>query len=132
MSTTPGQSSELLTVVLTSGSATEEEKRQAKMLYQDIVFIGFSWQRNGRVDEIARQEDEEVRERMDEKESFVMTKKEYQEMIDRLVEQMHLSAQSEEYYRLAMIKDRIAELRAEMEHPRHIRQENGEEDWNNE
>lgn len=118
--------------MLTSGSATEEEKRQAKMLYQDIVFIGFSWQRNGRVDEIARQEDEEVRERMDEKESFVMTKKEYQEMIDRLVEQMHLSAQSEEYYRLAMIKDRIAELRAEMEHPRHIRQENGEEDWNNE
>ncbi len=106
---------ELKTVVEKSKSATTEERTQAENLYKEILYIGFEWQRTGKVDAISRQEDEEVAERLEEKEKLFITKEEYQHMIKVLEEQMHLAAQSEEYHRAAMIKDRIRELHEEME-----------------
>lgn len=106
---------ELKTVVEKSKSATATERTQAENLYKEILYIGFEWQRTGKVDAISRQEDEEVAERLEEKEKLFITKDEYKHMIKVLEEQMHLAAQSEEYHRAAMIKDRIRELKEEME-----------------
>ena len=67
------------------------------------------------MDEISRKENEEIRERLEEKEKLFITEKEYEDMIGVLGEQMKLSADSGEYHRAAMIKDRIRELKEEME-----------------
>ncbi len=106
---------ELKTVIETSPAATAVERSRAEDLYREILYTGFDWQRSGLVDEISRQENEEVAERLEEKEKLFITKDEYRQMIRVLEEQMHLAAQSEEYHRAAMIKDRIRELKEEME-----------------
>lgn len=105
---------ELREVILKSPAAAEREKKKAEELYRDILYTGFEWQRTGLVDEISRREDEEIRERLEEKEQFFITKEEYRQMIKTLQEQMHLAAQAEEYHRAAMIKDRIRELGEDM------------------
>ena len=105
---------DLLSVILKSENASVEEKSFAKKLYQEIIYAGFTWQRNGLVDEMAREEDEEIKDRLKEKERFVMTKEEYRDMIETLKEQMYLSAKTEEYHRASMIKDRIRELEEEL------------------
>lgn len=106
---------ELKGVILEAPKAAQNEKEQSKELYQNIVYTALDWQRTGLVDELSRKEDEEIRERLEEKEKLFITKEEYEQMIKTLIEQMHLSAKSEEYHRAAMIKDRIRELREEME-----------------
>ncbi|OWK26977.1 MAG: hypothetical protein US76_01995 [Parcubacteria group bacterium GW2011_GWA2_38_13b] len=106
---------ELRIVVNESLEATESEKKRAEELYRLIIYTGFEWQRSGLVDEISRKENEEIRERLEEKEKLFITGKEYEDMIGVLGEQMKLSADSGEYHRAAMIKDRIRELKEEME-----------------
>ncbi len=101
---------ELKTTILESPMATADEKVLAGELYRDILFKGFEWQREGIVDELSRREDEEVRERLDDKEKLYITKAEYRQMIKTLKAQMALSAKAEEYHRASMIKDRIREL----------------------
>ena len=49
------------------------------------------------------------------KEKLFITKAEYKQMIVTLEGQMHLAAKTEEYHRAAMIKDRIRELKEELE-----------------
>lgn len=106
---------ELKTIVLESKNSKAKEKEKAENLYRDIIYTALDWQRSGYVDEISRKEDEEIRERMEEKEKLFITKEEYQEMIKTLDEQMHLAAKAEEYHRASMIQDRIRELREEVE-----------------
>ena len=106
---------ELKNVILEAKDATAKEKSRAEELYKHILFTGFDWQRSGKVDEIARQEDEEVAERREMKEKLFITKAEYKQMIVTLEGQMHLAAKTEEYHRAAMIKDRIRELKEELE-----------------
>lgn len=105
---------ELKTIILKSSRATEKEKLEAEEFYKNIIYKGFEWQRSGLVDQISRQEDEEIKERLNEKEKFFITKAEYQQMIKVLEEQIQSAAKSEEYHRAAMIKDRIRELKEEM------------------
>ena len=106
---------ELKQVVLEAPASTVQEKNRAEELYRNIVYTALEWQRSGLVDAISRQEDEEVRERLEEKEQLFITKDEYRQMIATLEQQMHLAAKAEEYHRAAMIKDRIRELNEEME-----------------
>lgn len=105
---------ELQAVVQKSPQAIMEEKNRAENLYRDIIYTGFEWQRSGLVDELSRKEDEEIRERLEEKEKLFITQDEYKQMIKTLKEQMQLAAKAEEYHRAAMIKDRIRELEEEM------------------
>ncbi|MEK7626965.1 MAG: hypothetical protein AAB397_00075 [Patescibacteria group bacterium] len=105
---------ELKVVVNESSEATELEKKRAEELYNLIIYTGFEWQRSGLVDEISRKENEEIRERLEEKEKLFITEKEYEDMIGVLNEQMKLAANSEEYHRASMIQDRIRELKEEM------------------
>lgn len=106
---------ELKSVVMEAPKASSEEKQKADDLYDDILATAFDWQRNGLVDEIARHEDEESHAIMEIKERPYVTKQEYKNMIDTLVDQMRLAAKSEDYYRAGMIKDRVVELAGEME-----------------
>lgn len=106
---------ELRDILRRSPAASEAEKKQAEQLYQDILYTGFDWQRSGRVDVIARQENEEIQGRLEEKGKLFITKADYAQMIHTLNEQMRLAAQREEYYRAGMIQDRIRELKEEME-----------------
>ncbi len=104
---------ELKIVVAKAETATAGQCQQAEELYKSIIFTGFDWQRSGLVDEISRQEDEEVIERLEEKEKLFITKAEYQQMVKVLEEQMANAAGTQEYHRAAMIKDRIRELHEE-------------------
>ena len=106
---------ELKNIILKSRAATTKEKEQAEEFYKNIIYTGFEWQRSGLVDQISRQEDEEIKERLDEKEKFFITKSEYEQMIKVLEEQIQSAVQATEYHRAAMIKDRIRELKEEME-----------------
>lgn len=106
---------ELRNVILKSRRATDKEKESAGNWYKEILFLGFEWQRSGLVDQLSRQEDEEIRERLEEKEKLFINKAEYRQMVKTLEEQMTLAAKAEEYHRASMIKDRIRELKEEME-----------------
>jgi len=106
---------DLKQVVLDSSKPSQEEKQRAEELYKNIVYIGFKWQREGKVDEIARQEDEDVLGRLHQKGKLFITKEEYGQMIETLKEQVRSSAKDEDYHRAAMLKDRILELGQEME-----------------
>src|SRR3989344_1857503 len=109
---------ELRTLIQTAGKAKPEEKETAEELYKKINFTAFDWQRSGYVDELSRKEDEEIIERLEEKEKSFVTKKEFRQMINTMTGQMRLAAKAEEYHRAAMIKDRIRELKEEMEKAR--------------
>ncbi len=106
---------ELKDVILIAPASSVKDKKTAQDLYAKIIFTGFEWQRSGLVDEIARLEDEEVRERLEEKEKLFITKEEYEKMIGTLKEQMRAAAENEEYHRAGMLQDRIRELKEEME-----------------
>ncbi|KKS44180.1 MAG: hypothetical protein UV08_C0025G0006 [Parcubacteria group bacterium GW2011_GWA2_42_18] len=98
---------DLRTVVNNSETSTDAEKQRAEELYKMIIYTGFEWQRSGLVDEISRNEDEEIRERLEEKEKLFVTKEEYQNMISNLKEQMKTAADSEEFHRAAMINETL-------------------------
>lgn len=105
---------DLKIVVKNSEAATDAERQKAEELYRLIIYTGFDWQRSGLVDEISRSEDEEIRERLEEKEKLFATKEEYENMISNLKEQMKTAVDLQEFHRAAMIKDRIRELKEEM------------------
>lgn len=105
---------ELRQIVLSSPKSTDKERENAEELYKNIMYTGFDWQRKGKVDEIARQEDEDVLGRLHQKGKLFITKNEYGQMIKTLKEQVESSAKDEDYHRAAMLKDRIQELNEEM------------------
>jgi len=106
---------ELKNIVLSSSESSEKEKNKAEELYKNILYTGFAWQRDGKVDEIARQEDEDVLGRLHQKGKLFITKEEYGQMIKVLNEQIVNAVHDQDYHRAAMLKDRIQELSEEME-----------------
>lgn len=106
---------ELKKIVLDSLKTSPEEKEKAQELYKNILFSGFEWQREGRVDEIARQEDEDVLGRLHQKGKLFITKDDYGHMVKTLGEQVASAANDEDYHRAAMLQDRIKELTEEMD-----------------
>lgn len=104
---------ELLAVVQSAPGVHTEEKKLAEGFYRNIVYAGFDWQRSGKVDELAREENEEILALQERTERPYITRDEYHHMISVLKEQMALSAKAEEYHRAAMIKERILELTEE-------------------
>jgi predicted glycosyl hydrolase (DUF1957 family) len=106
---------QLRQIVLSSTLSTDEEKTNAEEYYKNIMYTGFSWQRSGKVDEIARHENEDVLGRLHQKNKLFITKEDYNGMIKVLKEQVKSTAKEEDYHRAAMLKDRIKELQEEME-----------------
>ncbi len=100
---------ELLDTVLASPSASEKDEEKAQGLYYQIITLGFEWQRSGKVEEMARQEDEEVRERTDEGLPQLPVE-EVSKMITNIRREMLGVAKKQEYERAAQLRDRIKEL----------------------
>jgi alpha-amylase/alpha-mannosidase (GH57 family) len=104
---------ELYDSVALMAEVPQDTKEQARHLYHSIVFKAFDWQRSGKVDQLARSEDEDVRQRTDVGLPH-LPKAEVQKMVDRLQGEMLLVAGRQEYERAAQVRDRINELKAYM------------------
>ena len=84
-------------------------KARAVELYHDIVFKAFDWQRSGIVDQLSKQEDEDIRQRTDEGVPK-LPRAEIEKMITKLREEMAAVVAAEEFERAAQVRNRIAEL----------------------
>ena len=104
-------SKELRDVVLLCPGVDEKQKTQAQELYQQIIFTGFDWQREGIVDQLARQEDEEVRQLTDSA-TPELPKAEIEKMVANLTKEMNTMAERQEFERAGQLRDRIKELRS--------------------
>lgn len=105
---------ELKETVLAVSDASEEIKHQAKELYYTIITLGFDWQRTGKVEALAKKEDEEIRMRTDA--AFPkLPKEELEKMIEHIKAEMEEVAKHQEYERAAILRDRIKELHGYLE-----------------
>ncbi len=102
---------ELKETVLAVPNATAEMKKKAQELYFEIITTGFAWQRIGRVEEMARVEDEEMRMHTDAALPS-LPESELQKMIDHIKAEMDEVAANREYERAALLRDRIKELQS--------------------
>lgn len=100
----------LLKAVQSCDNIEEKIKQQAKELYLGIIITSFDWQRSGKVENMSRKEDEEIKTRMTISSSS-LSEKDYQEMTENLTLQMLTSAKSQEYTRAQQIKERIKEIK---------------------
>jgi len=101
---------ELRDVVLALKKAPKVTKEKAQKLYHNIVFTGFEWQRNGTVEALSKQEDEEIRQHTDEA-IPKLPKKEINKIIKNLRREIKITVEKEEFERAAQLRDRIKELR---------------------
>jgi len=101
---------ELSDTVVKIPGISREKKDRAMDLYRSIIFTAFDWQRSGIIDDFARQEDEDIRQRTDQG-MPMLPKDEIEKMIKKLEEEMAAVSKKEEFERAAQIRDRIAELR---------------------
>jgi len=101
---------ELSDTVVKIPGISREKKDRAMDLYRSIIFTAFDWQRSGIIDDFARQEDEDIRQRTDQG-LPMLPKDEIEKMIKKLEEEMAAVSKKEEFERAAQIRDRIAELR---------------------
>lgn len=101
---------ELKDVILLLKKVSEQTKQEARELYQNIVFTGFEWQRNGTVETLSKQEDEEVRQLTDEA-IPELPEEEINKIINNLKKEIKLMVKREEFERAAQLRDRIKELK---------------------
>lgn len=101
---------ELRDTIDTVPDATAEVKQEARKLYYEIITTGFDWQREGIVEELSRQEDEEVRMRTDAG-LPKLPKEEIEKMIATLQKEIEQVAANQEFERAIQLRDRVQELR---------------------
>ena len=102
---------ELLTAVQLMPGIDDGIKNRALELYTKIIFTAFEWQRTGKVDELARSEDEDVRQRTDIG-LPELPKREIKKMVSRLRGELKGVVKLEEFERAAQLRDRIRELKS--------------------
>ena len=100
---------ELKETVLATPDASEETKQRARDLYLAIITTAFAWQREGRVDELAKSEDEEIRMHTDAALPG-LPREEVEKMIKRLEAEIEEVIRNREFERAAILRDRIKEL----------------------
>lgn len=108
---------ELKDVVRGAAGATDTEKARAQELYQNIIFTGFEWQREGLVEQLAHEEDEEVRQLTDQG-LPELPKAEIEKIVANLTREMNLMSERQEFERAAQLRDRIKELRSYESRPK--------------
>lgn len=105
---------ELKETVLAVPDAPAETKRKAQDLYYAIVTTGFAWQRAGKVEAMARLEDEEIRMHTDAALPG-LPKAEVEKIIAHIQQELDEVAGKQEFERAALLRDRIKELRGYIE-----------------
>ena len=101
---------EFLNAVLKTPGISEYKKNKARKLYQSIIFTAFDWQRSGLVDELAKKEDEDIRQRTDQG-LPTLPREEIEKMVNKLSTEMEAIVKKQEFERAAQIRDRIVELK---------------------
>lgn len=104
---------ELLDAVLLVPDASEEVKTRARDLYFKIITTGFEWQREGKVDELAAKNDEEIM-MMIAEDLGKYSKEDLENMIAQQEKEMLELAKNEEFERATHPRNRIRELREYM------------------
>lgn len=102
---------ELKDTVLKTPGTSSQAKHKAQRLYQDIIFTGFEWQRSGKVEQLAHQEDEEIRQITDEA-VIDLPKEEVEKIVANLSKELKTVTDQQEFERAAQLRDRIKELRS--------------------
>lgn len=100
---------ELKETVSAVPDAPDYVKRQAQDLYYKIITTGFEWQRMGKVEELARREDETMR-MLTDRGIPELPKGEIRKMIDTIKQELELVVKNQEYERAVQLRDRIKEL----------------------
>jgi len=85
------------------------EIKRAKEWYAQILFMGFEWQRSGKVEEISRSNDEDVIARITAEMPYI-PETEFNGIVSNLQHQMESSSKNLEFERAAQLRDRIKEL----------------------
>jgi len=88
----------------------KEEEILAKKLYLEIILLGFKWQRNGKIDRMSKEEDEEIRQQLS-KNDTILTPEKCQELIISLEKQLRKATKEQQYQQAEQIKKRIWELK---------------------
>jgi hypothetical protein len=99
---------ELVDAIAASPDATAAHRQQAEAHYRHILAQAFDWQRSGKVDELARRDDEELRQAAGARTK--LPRAEVEAMIKRLRRDMHTAANREDFERAASLRDRAREL----------------------
>lgn len=100
---------ELLGAIKSVPNVSDSTIKKAEYLYTKIITTGFEWQRTGKVEELAREEDEEIRQITDRGLPH-LNKQEINKMVANLNKQRLAAADKQEYERAAQFRDRIQEL----------------------
>jgi predicted glycosyl hydrolase (DUF1957 family) len=100
---------ELKETVLAVPDISEADKRRAQDLYFKILTTGFEWQRTGKVEVLARKEDETMRMLAD-RGVVDLPKEELQKMIATIQKELEQVVHNQEYERAVQLRDRIREL----------------------
>ncbi len=100
---------ELKESIFTLPDISKEDKKKAIDLYKEIVFTSFSWQRDGVIDTMANNFDEEAVEIIETK-SYYADPKEYDSIIKHLEKQMLDSATKLNFKRAEEFRQRINNL----------------------
>ncbi|MFH1896553.1 MAG: UvrB/UvrC motif-containing protein [bacterium] len=103
--------SDLLTAIKAVKGLPQKDFNRAYNLYIKIITLGFAWQRSGKVEELARDEDEEIRQLTDRGLPH-LSAREINKMIANLDKQRQSAAKKQEYERAGQFRDRIKELDA--------------------
>ncbi len=109
---------ELMETVQVLPDVPAEKVKRAQTLYFDILTTGFEWQRSGKVEELAQEEDEAVRMRTD---AGIpdLAPQEIDKMIAPIRKEMLEAAEKQEYERAAQLRNRIKELESYKEKSQH-------------
>ncbi len=100
---------DLLSAIRHFKSVSEADQKKAWGLYIEIITTGFAWQRTGKVADLSRKEDEEIKEMMGTDQPW-LSQEDYQAMIATLNKQMLAAAADQEYARADQFRKRIEEL----------------------
>lgn len=102
--------SELLETINLIPKLDKKTLDKANQLYQKIIATGFIWQKTGKVEQMAKEADEDITQRIT-KELQYIPKKEFDKIIKGLNEQMLNAVERQEYERATQIRDRVKELK---------------------
>lgn len=100
---------ELKEAVLAAPGASEDIKQEARDLYYKIITTGFEWQRTGKVEALARKEDETMRMLAD-RGVVDLPEAELNKMISTIQKELEQVVKNQEYERAVQLRDRIKEL----------------------
>ncbi len=103
---------ELVGAIKLTPGVNRETVNLSEDIYLKIISTAFDWQREGKIDQMSKSEDEEVGQRID-LSIPDLAKKEFARMIANLRRQMITAAKNGEYERAAQFRDRALELEEE-------------------